>query len=363
MAKINLFFCILFYCCVLFANPANKYYEKGLKTDNSQEKIKFFSIALKVNPDFHEVLLERARSYYQINNMQEALTDLRAYAYLQSEDQYFFVLQGKIYQKKGMFKRSLESYNMALKLNAKNDEALFRKGILLITLGGIKKRPKYYEDAATCLKDVSSSHLLYKVAISQAAQCLEYFQKYDEVLDIYQQLISINSDNSSFYFNLGRLLYMAEDFNQASLMLQKASDLTFKDGTYNEFYGIFNYYVTKVFLKEDIAADYHLNIFFDKLPRKTLVSKLFQKDISPQKFLDESLEILKEKNLSKNLKIRYEGNVYCQLGYFYLSIDNVQTALEYFTKSKEYVSFGAYYFYLANYEEQRLLIEQKNNLS
>jgi len=363
MIRINLFFFILFYCFVLVANPAKKYYEKGLKTTDIQDKIKFFSIALKVSPDYPEVMLDRARSYYQINKMPEALSDLTEYAELQSEDQYYFVLQGKIYQKKGMFKRALESYNMALKLDQQNDEALFRKGILLITLGGIKKRPSYYKDAAICLKDVSSSYPLYKIAISQAAQCLEFSQKYDEVLRIYQNLVSISSENSSFYFNLGRLFYMAEDFQEAILMLKKASDLTFQDGTYNEFYGIFNYYITKIFLKEDVAADYHLNIFLDKLPRKTLVSKLFQKEISPQDFIDESLSILREKTLSKNLKIRYEGNIYCQVGYFYLSENDTLKALGYFTKSKEYISFGAYYFYLANYEEQRLLIEKKNNLS
>jgi tetratricopeptide (TPR) repeat protein len=345
----------------VFAEPADRYYENGLEARNLNEKIKYFSIALKLNPEHSEALASRAETYFLKNRIGEAENDIEDYVERFGISERIYVLKGKIALRNGLLDKAQEFFDAALKLDETHPEAHLRKGVLLITLGRLRNRPELFDQAVAHLLKVGTASQFYALALKQATKCLEFLERYEEAQELFAILTDLEPDISSNVFNLGRLLYMNEDYKKAAARLDEACELTFIDKTYAEFYAIFRYYIALTRLDEEVAAPYHLNRFLDKLPA-TPGGKLFQERISPDEFLEQTLSEDRLSRLSPRRRKTLTAEIYCTLGYYFLSEELAEKALTYFEKTRDLEIFGSYYFYLGRYEHQRLKIAREMGL-
>ena len=62
---------------VAYSQPATEYFNNGKQTQDLNEKIEYFSLAIKSNPYMAEVYFYRGTAYLQLNNISNALRDSR----------------------------------------------------------------------------------------------------------------------------------------------------------------------------------------------------------------------------------------------------------------------------------------------
>ncbi len=359
--KILLIFCLFsFFPQTTFADLAQNYYKRGLEAQSVDEKLKYFTITLKLDPNFSEALIAKAETLFQMNNLDAAQKDVDSYIEKYPSTARAFTLCGNLAQRQGKLLKAEENYDNALKLDSKYDEVNFQKGLLLITIGKLKSDTKVFENALSFFKNVLETSVFFEKALWQAARCSEYLLKFEDTLTFYQTLTQKVPDSAAFFFHLGRLQYMNDQYSEAVASIDRACELTFKDQTLKVFYGVFRYCIAAQKLKEETSATYQLNLFLDKIP-ESLLGKLFQGKITDEEYLTQTLKLDSTKNLSDKRRQLMTCEMYCHMGYYNLLKNKTDSAFIHFSKAIEKNIFGSEFYSIAKFEYQKLAIHQEIN--
>jgi tetratricopeptide (TPR) repeat protein len=344
------------------ADTADSYYAKGLGVNNAEVKIKHFSIALKLDPEHHLALLERASAYLRLGKMGAAVGDLETYDKQFPASPGSMVLHGKIAGREGSLDQAVTYYDQALVLDKTHNEANYRKGLHLLTMASLRSDPGLYGMATPHFLQVGEEFPFYKMAQIQAARCQEHQREYSEALEIYESLIKMESKKAVHYFQQGRLYYFSDQGENALKSLEHATRLTFQDRKPQMFYGVFRFYLQKTFLDEETSLAYHLKLFLEKFEDNPLKS-LFLGEMDDEAFKAALQQKLEQKGLSAKRAQSTQCEWLTQLGYYYLTRDQNEEAIDCFAKALEKGDFGSYPFYMARFEHQRLTLAREMDLS
>ncbi|MBN2143334.1 MAG: tetratricopeptide repeat protein [Candidatus Aureabacteria bacterium] len=341
------------------AEPSKMYYKRAQDAENPEDKIKFYTMTLKMNPQFSAALFERAQTYFEMNKLEETENDIRLYLEKFPPSPEVHVLKGRIAQRLGDLDTADEEYDNAIKITPAHDEANFRKGLLLVLQAKLKQHPEYYHKAIPYLLTVQQRSPYAISSFSQAAKCYEIESKYDEAQKLYVNLSSQEPDNALFAFNAGRLYYMNGDNETAIKYLNSACELTFKDQSFEIYYAVFRYFFTIYKLRDLTSANYQLNRFLDKLP-PTPLAELFQNKITGEEFLKKASQ-KKDSKMPEQLEKILACEAHSALGYYYLLKDKNDEAISCFKNAIIHELYGLPYYHLAKFEFQRLSLLKEIN--
>lgn len=357
LLELFLFFFIFIPC--LFSSPARKYYLDGLRANDNSSKIKYFSVAYKLDPLYSEALIALATAYFDNHQILECEKKLDEYDQKFPPSADVLVLRGKILHVGRLFDHAEKKYQEALVITPSHSEALFRLGLLNVMRSNMNQDKNFLLKATEYFLKVNNKSNYYKFALTQAANCFEQLQKYQEAMKCYKDLSDIKDHNSMTIFNYGRLQYMNQNYEAASALLERASEMTFKEKTYDPFFSIFRFYITKIWIGDEVSGDYEFKKYMDIFPKSDL-GDLFLKKISVDDFLSQTLS---KKRLEKMSPIRIKvlkSKVYNYCGYYYLLENNEDEALKYFDLSfKDPLKGSHYYYFLSMYEAQRIRIDRE----
>ena len=344
---------IFFSLNVWAADSAEAYFRRARGMKNPEVQIKYYSIALKLDPEFKIALVARAGAQLKLNRLGEAVADLELYdaSFPPSADS--LVLHGKIAAREGRLDKAGNHYDQALELDKSHDEANLRKGLHLLTMASLRAKPDLYKSCLANFEAVSPDAPFYILARKQAARCYEHDKSYEQALEIYNDLIGITADQAALHFHRGRLLYFNDQFEEALKEVDKACDLTFNDRQPQVFYGVFRYYLEGVTLGGQTSADYHLQLFIKKFD-STPQTRLFLGELKIPVFTELVEAGLADKALPEKRRKSIACEMLTTLGYYVLIQGKKELAVEYFNRAAKLGGFGAYYYYLARFEKQRL---------
>jgi tetratricopeptide (TPR) repeat protein len=347
-----------FFLQTTFASLAQNYYKQGLEAETADEKLKYFTITLKLDPDFSDALIAKAEALFQLNDLDAAQKDVETYLEKYPPTARAFTLSGNLAQRRGQLIKAETHYENALKLEPKYDEASLRKGLLLILIGKLDE--KTLENAVVFFKNVPEASPFFEASVLQAARSLETLARFEDALLMHEKLTRKNPNSAISFFHLGRLQYMSDQHPAALASIDLACDLTFKDQTHKVFYGVFRYFLAAQTMKDDTSAAYPLDRFLDKMP-ESLLGNLFQGKISDQEYLDQALRL--DPKLSEKRKQALRCEIHCHLGYYYLLKNKTDDAFTHFGKAIENNLFGFEFYSMAKFEHQKLAIHREINPS
>lgn len=99
-----------------FDGNAAKYYDMGMKTSLAYKKIKYFTIALELNPNFAPAYEERGLNYYFQGKYHKVIEDYTHYVHLVPHKADAYRMLGIAYLKTGSYEKAISTFNKALKL-------------------------------------------------------------------------------------------------------------------------------------------------------------------------------------------------------------------------------------------------------
>jgi tetratricopeptide (TPR) repeat protein len=151
---------------------AQKWYEQGVKAVANDEKIKLYTQAIRLNPEYAEAYNNRGIARNGAGDLKGAIQDYDQAIRLKPEMGMSYNNRGVIRYNKGDLEGALRDYEQAIRINPKDDVAHFNRGLIRQDKGDkegaiedwsitIRINPKHVE-AYRCRGDLylDSSHIL-----------------------------------------------------------------------------------------------------------------------------------------------------------------------------------------------------------
>jgi tetratricopeptide (TPR) repeat protein len=124
-------------------SPYKKSLKKGLKhfnKGNYEIAVKYFSLALNVNPDYKQARLWRAKSFVKLKEFEKAIKDCSVFIKsTEKTDLKVYLLRGEAFLLAKKYKKALGDYNQAIELDFKNSKAYHKRGLLYVKIEAFKR--------------------------------------------------------------------------------------------------------------------------------------------------------------------------------------------------------------------------------
>lgn len=344
--------CLISSLHVSLANLPENYYKRAIASNDAEEKLQYFSVALKLDPKHPEALVGRAAIYFQMGQLKPAEQDLSVYFDNHPGSADSFTLQGAILQHYSKIKEAGEAYDNALKLEPNHSEANFRKGLLILLIAELRNNMAMYKEAKVYFEKVRETSEWFKMAHSQFARLSEIMDEFLVAQKAYANLARIYPEESGFLFNHARMLYMQDKIDLSRKTIQDCVMTSLDHGEQNTFYPVFQLYLNCLDTKDQTSSRYHLGRLKSRFQDPLLIS-LFLKEITPEDYEAKMVELGAAQYKGKRLKA-FETEYLCALGYYYLMEDDLKHALQYFDMSKNHQLVGLDYYFLSVFEHKKI---------
>ncbi len=163
---------------------ASEWFERGYKSKEPQEQIRYYTKAIELNSKFVEAYSNRGDCYANLEQYQRAIKDYDQAIQLNPEDAAAYYNRGTSYADLWQYERAIKDYDQAIQLNP--------------------------EDA---------------VAYCSRGDCFYYLEQYQRAIEDYDQAIQLNPEDAGVYdqrgfcYNsLGQHQRAMENFHQAALL-------------------------------------------------------------------------------------------------------------------------------------------------
>jgi len=318
--------------------------------------IEFFNKALKINPNSASTYHNRGNTFREMGEFDQAIVDIQKALSIKEESSFYNTL-GCIYFEINNIEDAKINFNISIKLNDKNFEALTNLGklffqnqdfasaesLFLKSLLLNKNDPKIYNDIGVIhlvKKEFKKADNILNIGIDLFPNdflinltlgnlySTESFEKFnfEKAYNFYQKAISIKKDDPLTYLNLGLLFKIIGDHKNAIINLKKTIHLQTTDRSKNFFVKKINNPVIELIdsklktfdwneLNEDlidINLNYKKNLNFNPFMSLYIIdSPLAQKNIA-EYYQKENTFSLQYFNKKHNLLIKNKINI----GYF-----------------------------------------------
>lgn len=326
------------------------------KKNEFKTAIEFFNKALKINPNSASTYHNRGNTFREMGEFDQAIIDVQKALSIKEESSFYNTL-GCIYFEINNIEDAKINFNISIKLNDKNFEALTNLGklffqnqdfasaesLFLKSLLLNKNDPKIYNDIGVIhlvKKEFKKADNILNIGIDLFPNdflinltlgnlySTESFEKFnfEKAYNFYQKAISIKKNDPLTYLNLGLLFKIIGDHKNAIINFKKTVHLQTTDRSKNFFVKKINNPVIELIdsklkmfdwneLNEDlidINLNYKKNLNFNPFMSLYIIdSALAQKNIA-EYYQKENTFSLQYFNKKHNLLIRNKINI----GYF-----------------------------------------------
>jgi len=226
MKRITLLFIIII--SQLSFGQANKLYRQALKTKDLNEKIKFLTEVIKLNPTKLDAYFHRANAKNDLGDYHGAIVDYSKIIVIEPDADTYYNRGNSRYSLKD-FEGAKEDYEKAFKLDSYFVDALYSLGCVKYDLGNyesalldfnkvLKAEPYYYKAYTlraythTALKQQKNAIKDYSIAIFMNPSADSYYNRgvyyidlkyYKKAKSDFSTVIRLNKNNAFAYFYKG----------------------------------------------------------------------------------------------------------------------------------------------------------------
>lgn len=188
------------------AHNAGDWFEKGEKASDNDEKIYFYSHAIKLNPGLAPAYNNRGNAYLALHRFQEALADFDRVISLEPGNANAFQNRGNIYAEMGKPEPAIADYSKAIELKISGSQVYANRGNCYRNL---KKYELAVADYDVALKLNPGDALTW----NNRGICHRYLKNYEQAVRDHQKSIEI-SPSASAWFNLGSVFWIVRSWNE-----------------------------------------------------------------------------------------------------------------------------------------------------
>ena len=120
---------------------------KELDSGHSDQALRLFDEAIRLDPKHADRYYERGGAYAQLGQTQRAIQDFDEAIRLQPTEPLYYALRGHAYDDLGKSQRAIEDFDRAIRLDAKCAPAYNYRGLVYVKLGQIQRAILDYDQA------------------------------------------------------------------------------------------------------------------------------------------------------------------------------------------------------------------------
>ncbi|HRS06308.1 MAG TPA: tetratricopeptide repeat protein [Candidatus Ratteibacteria bacterium] len=227
---------------------ATKCYERGLGSDDSRERIKFFSRAIEINPQFgdayfmradtltrekryfqalkdynkaiaidpqnSEYLVGRAVVFFLRKQTQKAIADLKKAIEIDPENVHAYCTLASIFALIGKYEDAMKFFNTAIELDPQNPVVYVNRSFLFYKIGEYQKALDDCNKALDSFFEVPNAYSNRGIIYSVFGQYTLAMDDIRTALELDPDNIEIYYDRALIYYHLGLYRKAIEDFEK-----------------------------------------------------------------------------------------------------------------------------------------------------
>jgi predicted O-linked N-acetylglucosamine transferase (SPINDLY family) len=188
-----------------------------------------YDLALKIQPNDAETLINKGSTYIDIKNYVLALDALNKAIQIRPNIPEAWSNKGIALSNLNLYEESIHAYNEAIKLNPRYHEAWSNKSVPL------NKLKRFLESSEACDKALSLKPD-YAEAWFNKGNALHELKRYDEALSHYDEALSLKPDYAEALFNKGNALHELKRYDEALDHFDKVLSLRadYQDAWFNK---------------------------------------------------------------------------------------------------------------------------------
>ena len=206
---------------VLF--KASDWVQLGIEAKDSDQKIKFFSEAIKIDPNYPSAYANRASVYNDLGQYQNAIKDFDKAISLDSKFVGAYCNRAITYFNLGNTHEAIEDCNKAISIEPNLAPVYNNRGTFYKTLGDYDNALKDYNQS---IKLDSVNAKFYRVR----AVHFRDIRYYDKSMEDFQKAIALNPQDADAYCDRGKLYFLLERNNSALQDYNKTLSIDPKHG-------------------------------------------------------------------------------------------------------------------------------------
>ena len=201
---------------------AQQWFERGFDATEVDEKLRFYSEAIRLKPDYADALINRGNARRDKGDTDDAIQDYNEAIRLKPDFAEAFNNRGVARHTEGGFDDALQDFNEAIRLDPDYAEAFYNRGIARRAKGDTKGAVQDYSEAIQLKPDFSNAFYNRGNARSDKGDAEGALQDYGEA-------IRLKPDNADAFYNRGNARSdkgdtegAIQDFNEATRLRSKS---------------------------------------------------------------------------------------------------------------------------------------------
>lgn len=197
---------------------AQQWFERGMAAADPEEKIRAYSEAIRLYPDYAEAFRNRGIAHHSVDDLSAALADYGKAIRLNAKDFHAYHNRGMIRARKGDDAGAKEDYDHAIRLKLELALPVLEKGIHFRRAGQYEKAIREFNEAIRLNPD-------YAEAYFNRGKTLRDQDDDERALKDYNEAIRLKPDYIDALYSRGRVLERKSLFRAAIADFQKYLDL------------------------------------------------------------------------------------------------------------------------------------------
>ena len=172
---------------------AQEWFERGVNASDLDEQIRFYSEAIRLEPDIANAFYNRGRAHHAKGDVEGALKDYNEAIRLQPDHAAAFYNRGFAYDNKGDLNGAIENYSEAIRLKPDYAGALNNRGLALYYKGDVEGAPKDCNEAIRLQPDAEAFNARGTVLYARG--------NLEDALKDYSEAIRLQPEFAIAYYN------------------------------------------------------------------------------------------------------------------------------------------------------------------
>ena len=214
---------------------AQGWFEWAYKAVEPEEKIRLYTKAIELDPNFAYAYNNRGYSYDDLKEYRKAIIDFNNALEIEPAYSIAYCNRGVSYVNLKEYEKAVADFNKAIDLDSENAYIYYNRGVSYTNL-------KKYEKAIADFNKVIELDPKNDIAYDNRGLNYMNLKKYKEAIADYTQAIKINPEDASAYYNRACTYALCEKVEDALVNLrraleidpQKYSDLTRNDSDFDK---------------------------------------------------------------------------------------------------------------------------------
>ena len=173
---------------------ASEWFERGYASKEPEEKIRYYTKAIELDPKDAYAYNNRANSYAALGQDERAIEDYDRAIQLNPEDAAAYSNRGNSYAALGLHERAIEDYNQAIQLNPELPEAYSNRGNSYAALG-------QHERAIEDLDQVIQLNPEFAEAYYNRGNSYAALRQHERAIQDYDRAFQLNPEDAAAYYN------------------------------------------------------------------------------------------------------------------------------------------------------------------